>query len=116
MIIADPARYARLCIVVAPEARNLAARGSRVRSKESETETMTLPAADTNPRLDCSATGAKAAVRATSPTAPRQLSPLLRAKFAARSDQSDRGPVSNVLHELAIGGTTGPAAGRSWPL
>src|ERR1700722_658043 len=49
-------------------------------------------------------------------TAPGRLSALLRAKFAACSDQSDRGPVSNVLHELAIGGTAGPAACRSTPL
>jgi hypothetical protein len=77
---------------------------------------MTLPAADTNPRLDCSATVAKAAVRGDQPDGASPAQPLLRAKFAACTDQSDRGPVSNVLHELAIGGTTGPAAGRSWPL
>jgi hypothetical protein len=114
MIVAVPG--ARRGVVVAPEVGNRAARESRVRSKEPKAETLALPAVDTKPQLDCIRTWANEAVATSRVGGARPAQRLLRAKFAACSDQSDRGPVSNVLHELAIGGTAGPAACRSTPL
>jgi hypothetical protein len=90
-------------MVAAPEAGNLAATESRVRSEEDKTETTALPAVHANLQLECVGSLTDAAEG-------------VRENIAAWRDQSVCRLVSNVMHELAIDGIAGPVARRSWSL